>query len=50
LLEVARKAIQLASIAYDWDLYEVEIDDEMIDTHDLHSEFERVYKDAKKGF
>jgi hypothetical protein len=35
-----RKASQLASIACDWHLEEVEIDGEMVDTHDLRDEFD----------
>lgn len=39
LLEALRKAVQLASIASDWNLDEVEIDGEMVATLDLWSEF-----------
>ena len=46
LYEVVRKAIQLASVANDWNLYEVEIDGEMVGTHDLRSEFEAAFKKA----
>ena len=46
LYEAVRKAIQLASIANDWNLYEVEIDGEMVETHDLRSEFEAAFKKA----
>jgi hypothetical protein len=38
--EALRKASQLASIACDWHLEEVEIDGEMVDTHDLRDEFD----------
>lgn len=39
LLEVARKAEQLASIARDWNLYEVEIDGQMVSIYDLRDQF-----------
>ena len=34
-----RKADQALGIAYDWNLYEIEIDGEMVNTADLQSEF-----------
>ncbi len=40
--EALRKAIQLAEIACDWHLEEVEIDGEMVDTHSLRDEFEEA--------
>jgi hypothetical protein len=40
LREVQRKAIQLADIASDWNLYEVEIDGVMVGIYDLKHEFE----------
>lgn len=42
MLVALRKATQLASIACDWHLEEVEIDGEMIDTHELVDEFESI--------
>ncbi len=44
LYEVVRKSIQLASIASDWNLDEVEIDGEMVNTYRLREEFEKVFK------
>jgi hypothetical protein len=46
LHESVRKAIQLASVAWDWDLEEVEIDGKMVRTHDLRDEFEAALKKA----
>lgn len=42
LKEAVRKAIQLASIATDWNLDEVEIDGQMVSTYELRDEFESV--------
>lgn len=46
LYEAVRKAIQLATVAEDSNLYEVEIDDEMVDMLDLRKEFEAALKKA----
>ena len=46
LYEAVRKAIQLASIASDWNLDEVEIDGEMVNTYRLREEFEKAFKKA----
>jgi hypothetical protein len=42
--EALRKAIQLADIANDWNLYEVEIDGEMVSTYTLRDEFKEALK------
>ena len=47
LLAALRKASQLASIACDWHLEEVEIDGEMVDTHSLGDEFEAAIAKAE---
>lgn len=39
LLELIRKAAQLGDRATDWNLYEVEINGEMVDTYELTKEF-----------
>jgi hypothetical protein len=39
LLAVAKRAVQLAGRAIDWNLPEVEIDGETVDTFDLREEF-----------
>ena len=46
LYEAVRKAIQLASIASDWNLGEVEIDGKMVETDDLREEFEAAFSKA----
>jgi hypothetical protein len=46
LCEAVRKAIQLASIASDWNLDEVEIDGEMVNTYRLREEFEAAFSKA----
>jgi hypothetical protein len=48
LHESVRKAIQLSSIACDWDLDEVEIDGEMVSTFDLGREFKAALAKAVK--
>lgn len=47
LIEACRKAEQLANVARDWNLDEVEIDGEMVDTIDLVTEFRAAI--AKAG-
>jgi hypothetical protein len=42
-----RKAEQLAIIASDWNLDEVEIDGEMVDTYDLRDEFRAALTQEK---
>lgn len=42
LREALDKAVQLASVASDWNLYEVEIDGEMVSIYDLKDEFDRA--------
>lgn len=49
LVEALRKASQLASIACDWHLEEVEIDGEMVDAHDLRNEFDAALSTAESG-
>jgi hypothetical protein len=46
LYGIVRKAIQLATIAIDWNLDEVEIDGEMVNTYRLREEFEKAFKKA----
>ena len=45
LTEALRKAEQLTHIATDWDLCEVEIDDEMVSTYRLGDEFRAALKE-----
>ena len=40
------KAIQLCRICADWNLEEVEIDDEMVNVRDLRDEFQEGYDNA----
>lgn len=47
LVEALRKAEQLAQIARDWNLYEVEIDGEMVDIYALTDEFSAALTRAK---
>ena len=46
MLEAMRKASQLASIASDWNLYEVEIDGEMVGICDLMAVFDAAIAKA----
>lgn len=46
LLEAVRKACQLASIASDWNLYEVEIDGAMVGINDLKELFDAAISKA----
>ena len=46
-LDVLRKASQLASVASDWNLYEVEIDGEMVGIYDLKAEFDAAISRAE---
>lgn len=46
MLAALKKASQLASIACDWHLEEVEIDGDMVDTHDLRDEFDAAIAKA----
>jgi hypothetical protein len=43
------KALQLANVASDWNLSEVEIDGEMVDIYDLTGEFEAAVAAARRG-
>jgi len=45
-LAALRKAKQLATIAIDWNLEEVEIDGEMVETRELRDEFEAAIAKA----
>ncbi|TIN83072.1 hypothetical protein [Mesorhizobium sp.] len=47
MMAALRKAVQLAEIATDWNLDEVEINGEMIRTHSLRSEFEAIVAKAE---
>lgn len=47
LCEALRKAVQLASIASDWNLDEVEIDREMVDIYDLVAEFRSLLENER---
>lgn len=45
--EALRKAVQLAAIASDWNLDEVEIDGQMVGIYDLKAEFEKALEQAE---
>lgn len=47
MLEAVRKASQLASIASDWNLYEVEIDGAMVGIYALMAEFDAALAKAE---
>ena len=49
LHESLRKAEQLACIATDWNLTEVEIDGEMVSVYDLRREFKAVLAESEKS-
>lgn len=49
LLAALKKASQLADIATDWNLDEVEIDGEMVRTYDLRDEFDAAIAKATGG-
>ena len=46
--DLVRKARQLADIAEDWNLDEVEIDGEMVEIYNLREEFKQALKGGEK--
>lgn len=46
ILDALNKAIQLCEICSDWNLYEVEINEEMISIYDLKEQFQEVIANA----
>lgn len=46
ILDALEKAVQLCRICSDWNLYEVEINDEMVSIYDLRDQFQEVIDNA----
>ncbi|MDB6036039.1 MAG: hypothetical protein JWM16_6377 [Verrucomicrobiales bacterium] len=46
MADAVRKAVQLADVASDWNLYEVEIDGAMVGIYDLKKEFEAALQNT----